>query len=655
MAERKQEYYNSVGPAEQNAKAKWWLSPEDARYRDIWALYHRMVQYQDFRTSNNIKFARLYSNMELLGLKAGLFSSVSDPKNFIKNRVTYNIIKSCIDTVTAKMSMIKPRPVYLSDNAPFGTQQKAKRLEQYVLGCFQNIGTGTGPDRDMWGIGTQSFRDGALFGLGPTYFFIDKNSKKVKAERSISDEILVDETEGMYRMPRQLHRHRYMFREVLVDKYPKKEHIIMAAKNPLLGTGSSSNSAADVVSVLESWHLQSGEKSGDGLFVTSLETGDIAAEEWDEDFFPFVFQRWSLRPLGFYGQGLAEELIGLQLEINKMLRNIQLSQNLMSVPQTWLDFASKNIAKNMNNERGGIRYYTGRPPVQTVPMAMSAEYYAHVEKVYQRGFEISGISALSATSQKPQGLDSAPSLREYKDTETERFAVQAGEYDNYYVESAEMVRKMSRRMQRGGIEPISNFVDGNSLVPIRFKDVDLPDNKIMVTASAARLLPKEPAGKLAFVKDVMELGLYTSEESLELMDFPDTQKVNNLKLAARRDIIKVIETMLEKNVYIPPEPYMNIDLAAIMAQSYYLNGKCDDMPLDRLEMLQTFMDDLKVLIDKRDAAAAAKQQAAAAAKQQAAAQPVPAAAPMPMPDSAVQAPIDMQQQLQQPANEQQAV
>ncbi len=645
--EIRQEYHNNADKSGINANSKWWLTPEGKHYEDIWAVYRRIQQYQSYRTANNIKFAQLYCNQEIMGLRAGQFQSVVDPRSFLKNRVTYNVIKSAIDSVTAKISKIKPRPVYITDNSPWGLQQKAERLNQFILGCFQSIGTGSGPDRTMWGLGTQGFRDSCISGLGVTQFSTEGN--KVIAERRLSDEIIVDETEGMYRQPRTLHSLRFIGREILLDKYPKKAFQIKAAPNPLLIAGGNQNSVADVVATLESWHLPSGEEQTDGLHVVSIENADLAQEEWELDFLPFLFQRWSLRPLGFDGQGLAEELIGIQLEINKILRNIQISQNLCSVPQTWLDYLSKTVTKNMNNTIGGIRYYQGRPPVQTVPQAMSQEVYNHLERLYERAFQIAGVSLMSATSTKPAGLDSAVAQREYKDTETERFSVQSDEYDNFFVEAAEMTRKLCKKLAKEGKQPVVNFRDGNSLKELTFADVDIPEEKIMITPSPSQLLPKEPAGRLATVKELTNDGFYDKDEALELLDFPDTKKVNNLKLAGRRDCMKVIETMIEKNKFIPPEPYMNLELAASMAQSYYLNGKCDNMPEDRLQLLRDFMDAVDDLKRKRD-------EEAKRAQMEAQQPPEMQMAPPPAQEAALPpAPMPLPDMNQQPAIEQQAV
>ena len=67
-----------------------------------------------------------------------------------------------------------------------------------------------------------------------------------------------------------------------------------------------------MVKVIESWHLSSGPKAKDGKH-TICTNATLFKEDYDKEYFPFVFFRWNVRPVGFFGQGLAEQLQGLQL------------------------------------------------------------------------------------------------------------------------------------------------------------------------------------------------------------------------------------------------------------------------------------------------------------------------------------------------------
>lgn len=585
-------YYNQVSSEKQEIKSKWWLSDKQAAHAHIFGVIKNIKRYQNHRSLNYLRYARLYSNLELTSLTGGLFAKSNDAQNYLANRVTYNVIKSCIDTAAAKIAKAKPRPIFLTEEGSYTLKQKAKKLSAFMEGQFDEMGTGTGEDRTFYGLGRQCFVDACLFGTGAVKLFFD--GEKIKAERVFIDEILVDETEGRYRQPRQIHQVKLVHRDVLIDMFPKFEAAIKACPS---GLGAEHETTADMVEVAESWHLQTSAKSGDGKHGISIENCTLFFEDYKKDYFPFLFQRWSMQPLGFYGRGLAEELIGIQLEINKLLRSIQLAQHLCAVPQVWLDVQSKAIAKHIDNHIGGIKYFTGQPPIFMTPTAMNAEVYNHLERLYQRAFEISGLSQLSATSQKPAGLDSGVALREYQDIETERFSLTSQMYEDFYVESSYLVMDMLRDLKERGINVEIKVRDGNFFNRLTFKDVDIPDDHSSIRSFPTNFLPSTPAGKLQSVQEMVAAGFFSQEEALELLDFPDISKAKSIKLAPREAVYKTIEHIIDKGEYLPPEPFMDLDFAAKTSQNYYLRGRADGMPEDRLDLLRAFMEDCDALLN----------------------------------------------------------
>lgn len=587
-------YYNTQNTGPKDIKSKWWRAPDELMHESIFGVVDRIDQAQSYRTVNNVRFARLYQNMELVGLEAGQFARASDNQTFIQNRVTYNVVKSCIDTAAAKLAKNKPRPFFMTDGGNWTMQRRAERLNKYMEGLFDSIGTGDGDNRTLYGMGRRSFVDSGIAGLGAIKFFIEDNT--VKAERVISQEIVVDDIEGRYEQPRQLFQKKLVFREVLADsvdfEYRDK---IMAAPSGITGD-QDGLSSADMIAVIEAWHLPSSKDSDDGKKVIAIENCTLRVDEWKKDYFPFIFQRWSPRQLGFYGCGLAEELIGIQLEINKWLRNIQISQHLMSAPQVWLEYASKTVSKHINNEKGGIKYYAGKPPTFIVPPAMSAEVYQHLETLYNKAFQITGISQLSATAKKPSGVDAAVAIRELQDIESERFQLVGQRYEDSFMDATRICLDLLDDIADTGANPALRIREGENSFEMKWKDVRLPKDQYTLRPFPTALLPATPAGKFAKVQEMMQAGFWTKEESMDLLDMPDIKSVISLKTAQRRDLKRMIEKMVDDQIYTPPEPFINLEMARDLAQSYYLFGRSEGMPEDRLNLLRLFMEDVQALL-----------------------------------------------------------
>lgn len=592
------DYNTSNAATKGQIKDQWWNAPEKEMHAHIFGVVQSIKQAQSYRSVQNLRYARLYSNMEMLGLNGGMFARGSDIGTGLltQNRVSYNVIKSCIDTASAKISKNKPRPYFLTDGGDWTLQRRAMRLTKYMEGLFDSIGTADGDNRTMYGLGRRAFVDAGVFGTGGTKFYKDDTLKTVKAERCFMDEIIVDEIDGRYETPRQLHQEKLVDRSVMMDMFPKYENQIRAARSGVPAT--SMPSSADMIIVLESYHLPSGPEGEDGRKVISIENATLDVSKWTKEYFPFVFQRWCPRLLGFYGSGLAEELIGIQLEINKLLRTIQISQHLMSVPQVWLNYESKTISKHINNEIGGIKWYTGAAPVFMVPQAMSAEVYQHLENLYRKAYEITGISQLSAASMKPSGLDAAVALREMQDIESERFMLVGLRYEDYYMDSSRICLDFLDDLADEGANPAVRIREGDNSYVIKWKDVRMPKDQYTLRPFPTSLLPATPAGKLQQVQEMVQAGFWNKDEAMDLLDYPDIKAANqfSLGLAQRRDIKRMIENMVDNDTYEPPEPYMNLDMARSMAQSYYVYGRSEGMPEEKLELLRRFMDDVQTLL-----------------------------------------------------------
>ena len=604
--------YNSDESEKGGIKAKWWMEAEGERHKHIFGVVKGIREKQAYRTRNNLLYARLYGNMELEGLQAGSFAKEVG-LNAGKTRQTLNLIKAAVDTVSAKIGSRKTRPLFMTEDGNWSLQRRAELLTRYMEGAFDVMGTGTGDNRTLYGVGRRGFTDACVLGTGGIKFYADPDAKAVKCERVLVEEIVVDETEGRYEDPRQLHQEKLVHREVLLDLYPKFADKIGHCES---GLEKASDSSADMLKVIESWHLPSGSKAKDGVKVISIANCDLDTAEWKLDRFPFLFHRWSPRLLGFYGMGIAEELMPIQLEINKLLRNIRQAQHLMSVPQVWLEMQNKVNGNSLRNEFGGTNYYLGQPPIFMVPQAMSPEVYQHLERLWMRGFEQVGVSQWSATGKKPAGLDAGVAMREYQDVESERFQDTALRCQDFYIEAAYLTMDLMEELGNPKVRAKTDY----GIKEISWEDAQIDRDKLRIRAFPTDLLPATPVGKWQNVQEMMQAGFLDKEESLELLDFPDLKHVVSLKTAARKDLRRMIEVMVEHGVYESPEPYMALEYGRNLAQSYYLKGRTEGMPEDRLELLRRFMDDCAALLQPPAQAAPADPMAAPSPEQAAMAQ-----------------------------------
>ena len=261
--------------------------------------------------------------------------------------------------------------------------------------------------------------------------------------------------------------------------FPSQKIIIdQASDGEATGTSqSSSEQIKDMVKVIESWRLPSGLDVNDGKHTISVSSGTLLDESYEKDYFPFVFFRWGIRPVGFFGQGLAEQLQGLQLEINKILRTIQVSMHLVSVPKLLVEVSSKIVSSHLNNRIGGVIKYAGTPPAYAPLGSIPPDLFTHLDRLFARAYEIAGISQLAAQSLKPAGLDSGKALREFNDLETERFMSVAKRYEKVFMDAAEIIIDMGKDIYDRDGEFKVKAKDVKFVETIDSKDVNMDAEK----------------------------------------------------------------------------------------------------------------------------------------------------------------------------------
>jgi hypothetical protein len=586
----------------------WYKKAEP--HDEVFSVLKSLDDTQSLRSANNLRYARLYGNLDIVGLSpTDYFRTGQMGPAITGNRLTWNIIKSMVDTVTSKIAKNKPRPVFLTQGGDWELQEKAKKLSRFVQGVFY--------ETKAYDKGATSFRNGAIFGDGFLKAYVDEG--RIKIEQVISEEIIVDAAEAIYGKPQSMFQRKSVDRAVLLALFgddEKKRVAIEAAENIAVRyAGGTGEACADLVRVIEGWHLRSGPKAKDGRHCIMIQGATLFEEDYTRKRFPFVRLPWTPPIVGYYGISLAEELLGIQLEINKLLRQIQLSHHLLAVPKVFIEANSQVVSAHMNNEVGAIIKYRGTPPTVHSFQTVHPEIYQHLERLYNRAYEIAGISMLSASAKKPAGLDSGRALREFSEIESERFAITQQRWEEMYVELADHVVELGGEITKSGGD--YNVMCPNKRVTesINFKDVCLADSSYILQCFPTNFLPETPAGKLQSIQELINSGMISREMGLSLLDFPDLEGAMDLMNAAYDDAMLHISCILSEGEYESPDPFGNLQLMKTLGQAAYLKAKKDKVPEQRLELLRRF-----ILECVRLQASAAPQQAAPVPSQTA---PVP--------------------------------
>jgi hypothetical protein len=574
--------------AHQASDKAWWACDKSERHQAVAKIVKALSQYDSKRETQYQISTRLYGNTNIMGLNGLSYAKITSVQNALKDRITYNVVQSAIDTVTAKIAKNKPRPLFLTNGGDYKVQRKAKKLNKFIDGLFY--------ENSAYDLGTLVFRDAAVFGDGFIHVF--EHYGRVAFERVLPSEMYVDWVESFYGKPRQLHRVKNVDRQVLMQLFPEKREAIMACSGASADLVGTYQNVADQITVVESWHLPSGPDATDGLHTINITTTNLFEEEYTKDFFPFAKMPWCPRMYGWWGQGAAEQLQNIQLEINKILWIIQRSMHLSGTFKVLIENGSSIVTEKLNNDIGSIIHYNGTKPEYVVPPIVPAEFYSQFERLKQLAYEQVGVSQLSAASQKPAGLNSGKALREYNDIESDRFNTIGKAYEKLFLDLARIAIDKAKEIyaREGGYEvrvPGKKFIES-----IDWKQIDLDEDDYVMQMFPVSSLPNTPEGRLQTVQEYMQAGIISPRSGRRLLDFPDLDQIEDLANSQEDYLHEILEKIVDDGIFTPPDPFDDLKLAQELSLEYYTRAKLQGVEEEKLELLRRFNDQVLVLIQK---------------------------------------------------------
>jgi hypothetical protein len=583
-------YDRGGAPTTELARARWWKE-NFAKIGPAMVAEAKRIEdspSERGRRRASLVFARMHTGRPLSSLYdyGSAFrlapSFGADPWGF-GWKLPLNVVQAVVEAISAKLAKNKPRPLILTEGGNWTLQRQAKGLTQYLDGLHRATG--------LYKIGRRIFRDSGVFGTGVFHLYEDRQKGTIGVDRSLPIETIVDDLEASRGAPQTKYRKVPVYRGVLLDRFgnrsPETRALIEAAKgyNP---AGNTDGRMSEMIPTYEGWKL------GDSHTIGIAE-GTLFTEEWEFDWFPDVAHHWRQPDSGVWGLGAAENLLGLQYEINQMLARFQANMKLGAKLWVFRDPSGGPQKAQMSNEAMTI-LDAEKPPTFATPNPMPAQAYQYLWDLYAKAFEIEGVSQLSATGTKPAGLDAAVALREFNDIQTERFVLMGQDWEDVHIEIAEKEIALSKRMYKRGKSIVVRAPGTKFIKTIEFEKVNLPENRYTAGIFPTSSLPTTPAARMQTIKEWFEAGLIPDRETaLSLLDFPDLDAALSLELAAIEDIKRVLEKIVDDGQYEPPEPYMNITLALRMTQSAYLRARGDGVPEKRRAYLLQFIDDLRDL------------------------------------------------------------
>jgi hypothetical protein len=581
---------------------KFW--DHDEPHLTIFGDAERIAKVTRPRRMQDLYHACLYDDDELASLVPG------STTEFVPQTMASNIVKRQVDTFVAKIAKNRPVPMGLTTAGNYSQQRRAKKLSQAFAGVLDNV--------DFWATREMRLRDGACFGDGFAYNF--RRGRKLYHHRFFPWEVEVDPREGQYGRPRVVRFRRYVDCVELQDQFPdfadEIEQSQQRADNDKLILGA--DDTADLRLLRGIWVLPTEDGKKNGHFALCVSNATLVMKDYVRDYVPF--SRFTFLPplVGWRGQGMVKQLSGLQFEVNAIGMRLQ-EQGYMAGAYWLVDDNTGIETDTLDNGVGTVVRYRGSKPEYYTPAPWHPslfDYYLNLRGRFAA--EESRISELATRGEKPAGLDSGAAQRVYHDIEAEGFVPQGRADERDVIATCWQLFDLMEEIHdeagtldetgedRKKPEPYvirsETRAHGRAILEdFSYEDVRLDKEKFVLRVFPTSFLSGTPADQVQMVRDLMKDGFFTQDEAMALLDFPDLQRVMNLRGAARRNIERLLEKIKDAKdpakVYEYPEPAWNLELCKALALQCYLEAKLDGVEEANLQKILQFATDAQAQID----------------------------------------------------------
>ena len=588
---KKELLYKDKSPARQS----WWVEKDPNK---IFQLVFQTISFIDSHSTamrhEFEQFRHAYGNPEAFFIPTTPTALYNSP-NLPNLRI--NVVQSCIDTAASMIAKNQPKPEFFTmgqDN--FQLQQKAKTINAYIDGVFDTCGE---EQQNIYQVLQRTFLDSAITGTGAVKIFIQ--DEEVKAEWVQIDEIIVDQIESAKSQPLQIHRRKWIARDQLSYMFPDHTEELLSSSNISQAIMGGMQTSADLVEVIESWHLKSGKHAKDGKHTICVDNATLLDEPYDKPFYPIIFFRWQERPYGFWGRGIAEEIFSIQDAIDHLVQIIRLCQELVAVPIVFAETGSQvNSDHLLANDIFRLVEYSGpTPPTIEVPTAVNPELYNFLDWLINQAYQITGVSQANASGTKPPDVKSGTAIEMVADIASGRFELKGQAWERLLIQIAKVVLSFSRDLYKDNKSLSIKSIPKKSkyLQEIKFADIaDIDDDDMAMRCFPVSGLSSSPAGRMDQIMQYVQSGWIDKDFGMQLINFPDLEEYTNLETAPLELIRKILSKMVNDGKYTHPVPFMNLSLAIQLGTLELMRSQLDGVEEANCDLIRDFINECQAML-----------------------------------------------------------
>lgn len=515
-------------------------------------------------------------------------------------RTPRNLVRTLVDTALSRFAKSETRVQFLTDGGTPEQQERAETCTDAANALIQQ----TQSEKQL----RRAALHACVFDLGAVKVIEDDDGPRT--EFTHSWELMFEPADAhrgnpkilVQRFPADRDELEADFAQHKEGESPEEAKRIDELVEDLRQSGSDGLTTADHTAseqhllVYELWRLPVGKRKGRHVIVT--EKALLLDEEWSEKKFPFTFFGWCEPLTGAYPTSIAAIVMACQDELDGVGNRISQILRQMAIPM-WTRTGPQPEGQTPMEVRGGsdaIGDIVNVPPgstLQRMPAGpvVGPELFQQEDRTWQRGFQMTGINEQAAMGTRPAGLNSAPAQREWNEINQDRLSLVALDFQGAHVDVGERLLTSIAKLPTYVI----NIKDPNGhwLKKMRAQDLQLDRSDYVIQAYPIGALPLTPTGKLASAADLLQAGAIDVDEFRDICNFPDLKAKINIHRASEKAIEALISKMLQSGDYEAPPDFLDLAYAMKYAVARWANGVAENMPEQKLQLLESFIQNCK--------------------------------------------------------------
>ena len=367
-------------------------------------------------------------------------------------------------------------------------------------------------------------------------------------------DLLLDPTARCFEECKYVIHTKYMSPDAVYDKWGVKlaPDAVAAAPDselPIQPSGNLQQSQKNVCRIRCGYFLPTKSQPKGRVVEWSKQLADCLEDgpwQYPTNQLPFVKFSGNPIPGQLYDQGVIQQAIPLQKELNKTLSQIIEQKNMTIRPQ-WMSPRGSMQGVRMTNEPGANWEFTPIAGMRPEPIQMPSipnYVFAHLQEIKQRIADVFGLNEVMQ-GQVPPNVEAGIAIDLLQEMATDRLAPGIRSMEHTLADAARLILEYAKTYySEPRLMRIRGGSGGSQTQVKRFVQSDL-SGAVDVRVEAGSGLPRTRAGRQARVEWMMQMNLIQPEYAYKYLDTADMVGAADLLQLDEDQQLREIEMMIQ--------------------------------------------------------------------------------------------------------------